>query len=373
MFAHGDGGVRRSVDGGGTWETIAGGGDSDMVLDPQRSTNLITTSSRGGTAELEIMPDISMDSVLTDIALNQDEIVPIRIVNKGPYAASMVRWSAQLPTQANVVSVQSDQGTCSIQGNVASCDLGAVRAGGVANVSLRLTAASSSSLSMTVASYERELVPADNTLSLSTIASVRHADVGVAFQANGLNTLLVITNRGPDAAVATTVTVQLPEGVTTAQHSDATSPFSVITRTGGGRIACVPNGSSFSCTIPGLAAGSTVEGVLGLKANGAATVLVQSTVTSWRTDPDSSNNSASLMAPTVNPSPAGSPSGVNSQSGGGGGGAFSKLLLLLLVSMFGVRVGARSLLSCQIKAGLARRGRSRIKKVSILHLQWTPI
>lgn len=316
-------GFERSVDAGATWENVTSPGlVSQIVLEPARTSNVIASSDYGF-MEYEISPDISLSSSVTALAAAAQQSMQLQAVNHGPYAATGVEVLTVLPAEASGVQVTSDKGTCSIQNDVSRCSIGTLKPGETASLSLALTAPSGG-LSSSAVMHERDLEPANNTVTLP----VEHRH---------------------DLSIATTVTsASVKRGtsfgfVVTVNNAGA-SPGSGIRVTGdlstnaelvsiqGAAATCTHDGNAFTCDIAALPSGASTSITVDAKATSSGASVLNAQVTSSGVDPVSVNDAVSAAVSIT-------------ASGGGGGGAFDwtwmGVVLLLGMSRKGAMHSSR--------------------------------
>jgi uncharacterized repeat protein (TIGR01451 family) len=94
----------------------------------------------------------------------------IKVKNNGPQTASGVVLTDTLPTSVMYVSTSSTQGSCSISGNVVTCQLGAIAKNRTATVTITVKPTQEGMLSNTaeVSSSNLDLKPNNNRDTEST-------------------------------------------------------------------------------------------------------------------------------------------------------------------------------------------------------------
>ncbi|MSU57841.1 MAG: DUF11 domain-containing protein [Pedosphaera sp.] len=221
------------------------------------------------------------------------------VTNAGPNAATGVTFTNIVPGSATLVSASASQGSASTNGNTAVAGLGPISAGASATVTVVVIPNAAGSLvnPATVTAGETDLNLANNIASVTTTTLLPLADLGISKVASnsvvvGSNFVftIIVTNNGPQNALAAGFTDTLPAGLTfvsaTPSIGTATNSGSTVTASFGTLTA----GSSASVTIVANAAG------IGSKTN----VAVASTTSS---DTNAANNSATAIVAVVAPSP----------------------------------------------------------------------
>lgn len=173
--------VQRSVDGGGFWENLQGavatvqGPISGLLLvDPNRTSDLLV-AAQSGVLRMTIAPDIAVvgpgspSSVTVDTATT----LTYTVTNNGPYSASGVQLSLQLPSSAQGIGATSSAGTCSVTGSAVQCLIGVLKETATATVSV--TAIASAAGSFQIDSNARADQPdsdtTNNTLTTTATAT----------------------------------------------------------------------------------------------------------------------------------------------------------------------------------------------------------
>ena len=218
--------------------------------------------------------------------------------NNGPSDAVDVAVTDTLPAGVTFVSADGTGWTCIASGNASvSCVRPALAAGDVApTITVVVTAPTGSTTlvnSASVSSATPDPEPANDDASVSTQVA-GSADLSIVksgpsnvIARDSLTYTLVVSNAGPDAAVAVEVEDTLPAGV------------AFVSAAGDGW-ACTAQGDvSVSCTRPTLASGSTAPTItVVVRAPAVAGPIVNTaSVASATADPTPDDNSSS--APTV--------------------------------------------------------------------------
>jgi uncharacterized repeat protein (TIGR01451 family) len=228
------------------------------------------------------------------------------VTNNGPNAATTAVLYQQTPANTTFAAITAPAGwTCATPGaggtGAVTCTDGAnMNANTTASFTFVVTVNSGTAVGSTiynwadVTSQTTDTVPSNNSVTNGTLVETAGgADLGVtvsasptpAFVTSPLTYTIVVTNYGPAATTASTLTDALPSGFTFG--SVATNPTSV-TCSGAATVTCalgaLASGSSATITISGTSAGT-------------AQTLTNSPALSGTTpaDPYSGNNSATVI------------------------------------------------------------------------------
>jgi uncharacterized repeat protein (TIGR01451 family) len=216
-------------------------------------------------------------------------IYRLGLANSGPSTAHDVTITDPLPAPLTVVSASTSKGSCDRTARSVSCHVGAVAPGEVVTVlvTANVPADRPDSLDNTakVESPTDELHSEDNTATYTLIKKPQ-ADVSVTKTADPTTVVagetvsykLTVHNDGPGTAPATKLVDTVPDSI---GHLAVDSRLCHIT---GQKVVCdrseLAAGETFTVTVVGTVAGSTVPGIL----NNTATV------TTGVDDPTESNN-----------------------------------------------------------------------------------
>ena len=317
--------VGRSVDGGSSWETLPGsslpfGLANALIADPNRPENVLIGTAGAGVQQMTIAPDLalSVSAPVSPLAIGATATYTYTATNLGPFDATGVKVTIQLPATAQSVTVSADRSSCVVSNLAATCTYPILRKS--ANDVLTVTAVAPSAgpfqVSATVLSDQPDADPTDNSVSSSatvtTISDVSVTATGnpAAHVGDAISYTLVATNAGPNIAPAAQLTFQLAAGLTLATVS---SSAATCTSSTAGQV---------SCNLNDLAVAKAVTVTVNATAATVGTQTSTASVTSSATDLVSSNNSAAVIT-TVSAVPP-PPSG-----GGGGRLSFYELLGLL--------------------------------------------
>jgi uncharacterized repeat protein (TIGR01451 family) len=322
--------IGRSVDGGSSWETLRGSSlpiwiPSALIADPKRPENLLVGTDGTGVQQITIAPDLTLaaTSPTSPLAVGASVTYTYTATNQGPFDATGVKVTVQLPSTAQSVTASASGGSCAVSGPAASCIFPIVRKG--ANGSLTVTAVASSAgafpVSAAVVGDQPDSDPSDNAVSSSaTVTTISDMTVtatgnAAAHVGDAVSYTLVATNVGPNVAPAAQLSFQLAAGLTLGTVSSAD-----VTCTGGAS-------GQVTCNLNDLAVAKAVTVTVNATAAAQGTQTSTAAVTSGATDLVSANNTASATT-TVSavPPPA--------NSGGGGGGDLSLYEVLALALIF---------------------------------------
>lgn len=331
LYAAGSQRVGRSVDGGTSWESLGAasaqfGLVNTLIADPKRPENLLVGTAGAGVQQITIAPDLalSVSAPASPLAIGAVATYTYTATNLGPFDATGVKVTVQLPATAQSITASAAGGTCVVSGLAATCTIPILRK--AANSSLTVTAVAPGAgpfqATAAVLGDQPDSDPTDNAVSSpATVTTISDMSVTVTGSAtahvgDAVSYTLVATNVGPNVAPAAQLTIQLAAGLTsgTVNSADATC-------TGGAS-------GQVTCNLSDLAVAKTVTVTVNATAATVGTQTLTASVTSSATDLVSANNSATATTSVnaVPPPPAGG------HGGGGGLSLYEALLLLLLVA-----------------------------------------
>lgn len=150
VYAGAYGLVVRSVDAGATWETVLNTPGipnwevTAMLVDPNRTSTLLAGTQQNGVREITIAPDLALQVTAppSPMSVGAASTYQYSVTNNGPFSATGVQLTLQLPAGAQSISAMSSQGNCSVANTTAICSLGALASTAVAKVSLTATGSS---------------------------------------------------------------------------------------------------------------------------------------------------------------------------------------------------------------------------------------
>lgn len=131
--------IVRSVDGGESWQSLGGGVAgatplsppflSTLALDPSQSSTLVVGSVGWGVRQMTIAPDLELAITrVASLSANVAGTYTLRLRNLGPFDATNVRVSAQLPASSTGTSATASGATCSTVQTTVTCTYDIVRA-----------------------------------------------------------------------------------------------------------------------------------------------------------------------------------------------------------------------------------------------------
>ncbi len=332
LYASGGLRIARSVDGGASWETLRGSSSLPvwslpaMIVDPNRPANLLVATFSAGVQQFTIAPDLALQ------ASAPPNPVPIGVAssyaytasNLGPFDATGVNITLQLPSSAQSVSATITGGSCAVTGPVVTCSAEIVRSGNSTAIALNATPSAAGTLSISGSIHGDQPDPhVQNNATMTVINVAALADLSVSGAGSAtaqvgasVSYTLTVKNDGPNPAPAATVSFQFAAGL---------APGTVTSTNG----ACSIVMSLATCTLGNLPAAGSATITLSASAAVAGQQVSTATISSATADPMSVNNSTNLSTMvSAAPTPP-------AQSGGGGG--FSLWDMLVLAFAFLVR------------------------------------
>jgi photosystem II stability/assembly factor-like uncharacterized protein len=157
LYASGPAYITRSVDGGTTWEgismppNISQSAVNALLVDPNRTSDLLVATNGAGVQRITIAPDIGLEgpSTATSVVVGAAASYLYTVYNNGSYSASGVQVSLQLPAAAQAISAMSSAGTCTVNATIVTCSVGVLRASAMATISLTATASAAGAFQIT--------------------------------------------------------------------------------------------------------------------------------------------------------------------------------------------------------------------------------
>jgi uncharacterized repeat protein (TIGR01451 family) len=261
---------------------------SSPTADPVASND-----SASGTVTITVNADLHVTKSVAapPLVAGSDATYTITVTNNGPSDASGVTLTDPLPFPgSNPTDLSPTQGTCSLNSDTATCDLGSLGPGTTATVAVLVHVPPDATGSATNTATATSLTPdpnsADNTAT-TTDPITSAADVQIvktpsasSMAAGGVvDYTLTVTNAGPSTAANVNVTDAITNGFTVVVAN--TSP------------ACTLAGSTLTCPVGALEPGGTTSFVVELNADAALApgdYANTATATTTTTDPDTANN-----------------------------------------------------------------------------------
>lgn len=239
----------------------------------------------------------SVDLVLTKVDdpdpvyAGQQLTYTLRVTNTGVWEGTGILLTDTLPSEAVHLASNSSQGSCSLDGALVACNLGALSVGSSAGVTITISApfiGGPMTNQAVVKGNETDPVTADNTATAQTrvivpgdLALEKMDEPDPVYAGQPLTYTLTISNFGDTDTTGVILADTLPAGVTPA----ATSPS---------QGSCDLDGLNLTCslgTIPGN--GSAMVVVQVVAPPEGSTLLNQAGISGNEPDPNPANNSAS--------------------------------------------------------------------------------
>jgi uncharacterized repeat protein (TIGR01451 family) len=295
---------------------------------------------------ISIEPDLELTatSAATRVGYGASGTYSFRARNVGPFDATNVRTTVQLPTGATNVNATSTNGSCSVAASVVTCVAPALRVDSYADITINSTQSSAGDYAL-VASVEGDqpdTALANNTVTTNTeITEIADLSVALvvpsqAVRGEAITFSLTVSNAGPSAATTPTVSFSLASGLTVASVTPSTN--------------CTTAGTTVTCQLATLAANaSTTLSIVTATTPAVGSYSGTATLTSTGTDPLASNDAATRSINVVEPvagiggggGGGGSSGGGSANVGGGGGGSTSPWMLLALLLLSAARPARR--------------------------------
>jgi uncharacterized repeat protein (TIGR01451 family) len=268
--------------------------EADYVGDigdlPSSGTVTVTVAPPG--ADLSVAASAAPATVHTAGQITYSLVV----ANGGLDPAQNVRLSDALPAGTTFVSVTPGSPACTVTAGVLGCALGTMASGAQQTVTLVVAvgpglAGTTIADTAQVTSDTTDPNPANNTATATTpvraSADVRVAQTGPAAVAAGgsLAYTITVTNAGPEAAAAVTVTDALPAALTATTAAATAGSCAIASGTLSCALGTIAPGGGVTVTVAGtVAAGTTATSI----SNTAA-------ATSTTDDPNTANNAATVV------------------------------------------------------------------------------
>lgn len=228
------------------------------------------------------------------------------VTNAGPNAANGVLLSNLLPASVVLLSVTSDSGTCSTNGNLATCVIPALPAASKASVTVvaRPLTPGVITASATVSAAEVDLNPPNNQVSVSVTAQLPVADLALAIHPPALATVvlgsnvtytLTVTNLGPQNALSAALTDLL--------GARSTNDFQIVSLTNSAGAATAASNSVVLASWGDLLPGAGGELTVTLQANALGVFTNSVTAATGSSDPAAANNLGQFVLTVVPPLP----------------------------------------------------------------------
>jgi uncharacterized repeat protein (TIGR01451 family) len=259
------------------------------VTDPDTSNNnaavTVDAIDEPGEADLAISLGADPDPVQTDQVLT----FFVDIANFGPSDAVGVRLSDVLPAGVTLISVQPAQGSCTGTATL-SCSLGTIAAGNDVSIEIQVVPNTAGTLTDTASATSSVDDPdtSNNDATVTVTANGPSADLALSLTANPhpvlvgqvLTYTLTITNAGPSDATDVTLSNQFPATVSLVSVQPSQGSCSGTT--------------TLSCSLGAVISGADASIEIQVIPNQAGQITDTASVTNSTSDPDLSNNSASI-------------------------------------------------------------------------------
>ncbi|MDQ8043621.1 MAG: CARDB domain-containing protein, partial [Patulibacter sp.] len=273
------------------------------VFDPDTSNNVSTTTTTvGSAADLRLVKVIDNPNP----RIGDHVTWTLQVFNDGPSAATNVHLVDVVPAGAPIDSVTATAGTCTRSGQSVDCVIPSIAGGSSAVVTIKATVSSgaggaSLNNSATVTSSILDPDTSNNTSTANSTAGGA-ADLSVTLTPDRTSVTVgqpitwngVVANNGPQTATGTTVTLNLPDGLTDVSASTPGGTCTISGRTVTCTVADVPVGGIQKLTIVGTPTRTTA----------GADLTMGAVVASNQSDPSPADNTTSsgvvAVAPAVN-------------------------------------------------------------------------
>jgi uncharacterized repeat protein (TIGR01451 family) len=169
------GNVRRSVDRGTSFQRLMpnfydGSNAESLLVDPDRPHRVLAAVPWGSVREISIEPDLRLTAAAPSAATPNSQVeFTMTVLNAGPFDATGVQVEVRLPTGVNVTSATSNDTSCAIANNVATCTVGILRFDESAVIRVRTTPTAEGPLAVTsnVRGAQPDSASGNNTASAS--------------------------------------------------------------------------------------------------------------------------------------------------------------------------------------------------------------
>ncbi|WP_433830409.1 DUF7507 domain-containing protein [Actinoplanes sp. CA-015351] len=270
-------------------------------LDALTSTTVTSTSSTAGTT-IASAADLAVTAavVAPGTIAGSPAATVLTVLNKGPNTANTVQVSSVIPFGIIGIGATSPQGTCTVSGYVATCDIPSLAAGATATMNItgtvipQATPGVQATLTASATSATYEISQADNATSVSSTVAT-HTDLrvvqaytpAVPVAGTTVTYTATVTNNGPSTARDIMLTDPIVTGSTfiSATPSAGTCALAAATRT----VEC-----TLPTTDPGVS--RTVTIVVQLDSSGTGAVNNAVSVSSSTPETDITDNNYSVQS-----------------------------------------------------------------------------
>ena len=167
--------VSRSVDAGASWQSLGYVVPSfipqltSLAIDPSRSDTVFVGTQGFGIKQMTLAPDIALNlSAPAALTVNTSSTYTLMLRNSGPYDATNVRVSANLPAGASAISASGTGAACAVVDTIVTCTFDVLRSGAAATtltVRATPTAAGSFALAASVSGDQSDGVTSNNSVA----------------------------------------------------------------------------------------------------------------------------------------------------------------------------------------------------------------
>lgn len=154
------GSVRRSVDGGATWQElpmVAGNsnfGFTNVALVPGHNARLVGIRLHGGVYEQDVTPQLALSLTPATLTAGSAGTFTMTIRNTGTLSATRVRVTATFPASAGTFGLQGSAGGCSVNLRDLSCDIGTLAPSAEVSAVIAFTPTGAGTTTFSVSAYE---------------------------------------------------------------------------------------------------------------------------------------------------------------------------------------------------------------------------
>ena len=220
LYVSGAANIMRSVDGGTSWDAIPmpqnllQSAINALLVDPNRTSDLLVATNGVGVQRITIAPDVALQgpSTASPVVVGTATTYGYTVVNNGPYSASGVQVSLQLPTNAQAITATSTVGTCTVNGTTATCSVGVLSNAASATISLTATASAAGAfqISGSAQADQADSNTTNNTITTTaTVAATSSSGGGSTSGSNGSGATASSGSHGGGGALSLTLLLGL--------------------------------------------------------------------------------------------------------------------------------------------------------------------
>jgi uncharacterized repeat protein (TIGR01451 family) len=240
---------------------------------------------------------VGIDSAPNPVLVNQVLTYTVSVTNRGPSAASGTVVSNLLPASVGILNVTPSQGFATAAGNVVTLNLGTIPSGGRATATINVNPTLEGTIVASASAVANQIDPVleNNSASVSTVVGPA-TDLALGLTAtpnpvvlrSNVTYTISVTNRGPSVASSVVVSDILPAGITLVSSNTTAGSISV-------------SGTTITCGIGAMTNGATATITLVIRTSAAGTLVDSASISGAQSDPDTSNNSASVNTTVAAP------------------------------------------------------------------------